>query len=365
MAGTRIKVAADISSTAAEGSTLGANATAAQAQAWLDAFEAVMLAAGFVRTADTGQYASVAGTITSTANLGYRCYALSDEYSATSPLVLKVTFAGRVRGVSGISYYRLRVATIVAGRATDGAGNFTDANPVTIFSSFTGAANTTATCVWQGKTKTIAWRKDYTTLVAMQLSSYYSTPADTGGANNIYTGEVFFMVSRLRDYQGNVDTAGFMLFGMSPASFSNGNAYIPYQTTYTYATRMYDGQAPLAIAGPAVQLLSPAANYKLDSNNLPYLEGGFLARNGQDYQYAIDGLKFIQGNALFTIPSQITASGPDGDVPYYLAGSCVPPMDLGAIDAAMRASGSASQSYSVYLSAQSYHQDCVLALDWS
>lgn len=361
MAGTRIKVVADFAVGHAEGTPNSGTWSAAAAQAWCDTFEAMMLAAGFVRTSDSGQLATVAAYPGNTSNVGYHVYALNDEYSATSPLYVKVQFAWRVRGATSSSAYRFRVSSVDIGLATDGAGNLTG-NTARVF-TFDGTAMSTALSGnYIGTPKTVAWRKDYTTLVCMQPSSIIYSLSDSGGAYTTATSELFFAVSRLRDYQGNVDTSGFAYWGCY-------QAYYAAQTYFTHSVN-----APLcgrltAAANTAYNtfgfsLLGQAANYRLAPDNSPYLQPFMWARSADsEAQYSIDGVYAFLDQTLLTKLSTISATGPDGGKSMLVLGAAVHPFDASACEAKIRRIS--QQNGSLYVSDQAYSTNVGIALDWS
>lgn len=362
MAGTRIKVAADIPSDAGEDSLKTSSISTAGAQVWLDAFEAMMLAAGFVRTSDTGQLGAVAAYPSNTNDVGYRCYALSDEYSATSPLIIKATFAWRARGGNNTSIYRFRCSSITAGLATDGAGALTGATaPIWVMETNQMA---TSGITWRGNLKTYAWRKDYTTFCSMSAGQATYSYSDGGGSFTVNTGELFFAVSRLRDHEGNIDTSGFMLYGCKAARLGSN---VGWQSDTYSALRSYrlTSAGVLNTGAGMSTLLGPSASYKLDGSSIPIPTVALQGRALDDSTYMIDGIYLYQGMASLTLNGLLTATGPDGDKAIAVVGYCYQPMDPAKYaDIYWSRSSSSSQS-AIYTGDQLFNTDCGIALDWS
>lgn len=360
---TRIKIAADIGAAANEGVIVNSNPAAPANQAWLDAFEAMMLAAGFTRTADTGQFGA-AGTMSNANDVGYRVYALSDEHSATSPLIVKAFFAGRPRGVASGIYYRMRCRRIQVGLATDGAGNFVgntcvafDLTQATMFSSIS----------WRGNLKTYAWRKDYTTFCCMQASSAGYSSSDAGGNYSANTAEFCFAVSRLRDYQGNIDTSGFMVYGCIPAIINSTAGYCYQSWGYAQAFRL-TAAAVLDIGASCSMLMGPSANYKLDAGSKPILQTALYGRTVDDFQYSIGGIYLYQDLATLTLNGLIDTTGPDGSLQMAVVGHLWSPYDPMQAAAVLRSQAAASQTannVTTYLGNQPYNTNCGVVLDWS
>lgn len=358
MAGTRIKVVADI---AGEGTTNSGTWPTATAQAWIDAFEAMMLAAGFVRTADTGQLATVVAFPGNTNNVGYRVYSLNDEYSATSPLYVKVQFAWRVRGATSSSAYRFRVSSVDIGLAADGAGNLTGTTAL-VFTFDAIAMATSLSSSYVGTPKTVAWRKDYTTLVCMQPSSVIYTAIDAGGAYTSATSEVFFAVSRLRDYQGNVDLSGFAYWGCYQAYYG-ATQYFTHSVNAPFCGRL-TAAADTAYNSFGFSLLGPAASYRLAPDNSPYLQPFLWGRSADsEAQYSIAGVYAFLDQSLLTKMTNISATGPEGDMPMLVMGAAVHAFDPSACERKIRRIS--QQNGAIYVSDQAYNTNMGIALDWS
>lgn len=360
MAGQRIKIIGDIGSTALETSVISTTLTAAQAKAWADAFEAMMLAAGFARTSDTGQLGAIATFPNNTNVVGYRVYALVDEFSATSPLFLKVQFAWTSVGSSNSSY-RLRIRQIDAGLATDGAGSLTGNTALIFNRTATGMGAGVATAAWVGTAKTVAWRKDYTTVCAMSPSSLTASTTDAAGSVPYATGEVFFAVSRMRDYQGNVDTSGFMLYGMRCGSQS-GNAYYNALYNVTYCHRL-TAAAVVTMNEDGISLLSPASSYRLAADNSVLLQAPLVGRTADDAEYRIDGVLSYQDQSLLNKMSMITTTGPGGSKSYLALGTLCHGFNKRAVADILRDLGNSSGS--IYMSYMVFNLVMGLALDWS
>ncbi len=320
-----------------------------------------MLAAGFVRTSDTGQLAT-APALVNTSDVGYRCYALSDEYSATSPLIIKATFAWRARGGNNTTIYRFRCSSITAGLATDGAGALTGTTALV----FSMPANQMMSSgfTWRGNTKTYAWRKDYTTFCAMSAGQAFFSVTDTGGSYTVNTGELFFAVSRLRDHEGNVDTSGFMLYGCTSNKFTNNAGWSNDTHSMLSSFRLSAGAVLDTGAGMST-LLGPSASYKLDGSSIPILTPALQGRALDDSTYVLDGIFLYQGMASLTLNGMLTATGPDGDKAIAVVGYCYQPVDPSKLKPLLGTRGSTSTNYTLYTGDQLFNTDCGIALDWS
>lgn len=360
MAGQRIKVIGDIGAAALETTKISSNIPQAGAQAWADAFEAMMLAAGFARTADTGQLGAIPVFPGNVNVIGYRIYALQDEFSATSPLYVKVQFAWVSRGAA-TSAYRLRLRQVDMGLATDGAGNLTGSTFTAFTMSSTAMSAVVASQIWVGNNKTIAWRKDYTTLCVMSPSSMSGVTSDPAGNYNYSTGEVFFGVSRLRDYQGNVDTSGFMIYGVR-SSTQAGNAYFTDLVNAPNVARLTAGSV-LAVNECAAQLAGPKSAYRLASDSSVIFQPFLQGRTTDDAIYYLDGVLSYQDQSLLGVMTQVSVSGVGG-AKTYLAAGCLPhAFDLYQVSNIARTA--AGNNYNLYLGYQPYNTNMGLCLDWS
>lgn len=361
MAGQRIKIIGDIGAAASETTIISSTISQAGAQAWADAFEAMMLAAGFARTSDTGQLGAIAAFPGNTNVVGYRVYALVDEFSATSPLYLKVEFAWTCVGASTGSAYRLRIRQITAGLATDGAGTLTGNTALIFNRTATSMSTNVANAAWVGTAKTVAWRKDYTTVCAVSPSSLAASTTDAAGSVPYATGEVFFAVSRMRDYQGNVDTSGFMLYGMRCASQA-GNAYYNALYNITYCHRL-TAASVLSMQEDGISLLSPASSYRLAADNSVVLQAPLVGRTLDDAEYRIDGVLAYQDQSLLNKMSMITTTGPGGAKSYLALGCLCHGFNKRAFSDIARDLGNAAVT--IYLSYMVFNLTMGLALDWS
>lgn len=366
MAGTRIKTWGTIPAAANETvNNSNSVSTAAAANAWLQAFEDTMLAAGFVRTADTGQLTTISAAISSGSVLGYRIYALNDEYSSTSPLYLKVQFGGSIRGINNM-YYRLRALTVDVGLSTDGAGSITG-NSFRIFSmtSQEGPGNSNH----MGSLYTVAWRKDYNTIVVMQPTSFrgaVSNGSPIDSARICATAEFFIGVSRVRDRQGNISTDGFMCLGMRAASVGYGsvNGTIRNMSSEMLSCRI-SSQGVVNLAESPGQVLSPVSGYSQDPNSLPIVQYPITGRNNQEMQYPIEGVGGFYPSNLLVQGSDILVSDPAGgsDIPYKVVGVTFSPLDVTAMPNRLRNNN--SSSVTVYPGDGLWQTDVAMVLDWS
>lgn len=358
MAGTRIKIKGEMPAEALEDVKVEVNHTAAQANAWLEGFEQTMLAAGFTRTSDTGQLATLS-TGVSSADLGYRMYALNDEHSATSPLRVKVWFGGRGRGASIPSRFRIRCVKLEAARQSDGAGSLI-APSVELINNV-GFTSSTSALVWAGAQHTYAWRKDFTTVVAVGPNSASASGNDSKGSYTSCSCEFFLAVSRLRDSEGNIDLAGFMLYGGNPTGPDATNN-LSKNSEPLISVRLADDSAPSQGGGTCAVLMSPSNDYAMAPGSKPIMQVALKARGRDGSEYPIPGILAWQNVSALTPHSSIQVSKPEGEVTHFLLGYCFAFYDLTKLDPLARISTS---GMTLSLGSQLLNTTCGIALDWS
>lgn len=359
MAGTRIKIKGEIPAEALEDVKVSVNHTAAQANAWLEGFEQTMLAAGFTRTSDTGQLATLSTSVSS-ADLGYRMYALNDEHSTTSPLIVKVWFGGRVRGASNTNRYRIRCVKLEAAGQSDGAGLLI-APSVELINNV-GSMSSASAIVWAGAQHTYAWRKDFTTVVAVGPNSGSLSGSDANGSYTCCSCEFFLAVSRLRDSEGNIDLAGFMLYGGNPTG-PDATSNISKNLEPLTSVRLADDSAPSQGGGACAVLMSPSNDYAMAPGSKPIMQVALKARGRDGGEYPIPGILAWQNVSALTPHSSIQVSKPEGEaVTHFLLGYCFAFYDLTKLDPLVRVSTS---SVSVSIGSQLLNTTCGIALDWS
>lgn len=357
MAGTRIKVKGEMPAAAQEAVT-GSAITLAALNAWLDTFEATMLAAGFVRTADTGQLSSVTAVNPAVAGVGYRLYALNDEFSASSPLILKATFAGRPRGTPTSANRRLRCVQLDAALASDGLGNLVGPQGTIFTLPSTGTPGGT----WRARVDTYAWRKDFTTFVALSPTSMTWSGTDVGGPYSLAGSEFFFAVSRMRDREGNVDLAGFNLYGAlgyaidSPISMRGGN-HTPIHLA------LVSGGAAFSAGGGSSQLLAPSSRYVTGEDSKPILQAAFKGYTREGSEYPQPGIYVWQGVSRLSPGTEIMATDSGASAPVMPLGYVFSLYDLSKLHELLTVTG--SNPLSIYPGHMVINGDCGLALDWS
>lgn len=354
MAGTRIKVKGEIS--VESGETTSSAANSANGTAWLNAFEAAMLAAGFIRTSDTGQVADIAPANPTTSIFGYRCYALVDEFSATSPLILKAQFAGRSRGTASSSSRRTRCVRLDAAFASDGAGNLTGPQGVV----FTLPSLGSSSGQWQGRLDTYSWRKDHTSCVVVSPSSIVRADTDSGGAYVTGACEFFFAASRMRDLEGNLDLNGFNLYGAIgfgvDGTTPRGAGHIP-----THLALLADAPA-FSASGGACQLISPSSRNISGADSKPLLQPAFRGYTRDGSEYFQPDLYIWAGTARLTHGVPIAAAGAQRAASVMPLGYVCSVYDPSKLhDIVANTSGGITITVGMQIAAT----DCGLALDWS
>lgn len=296
----------------------GAN-TAAMVNEWVAAFEQVMLAAGFVRTADTGQLGTVSATPANNALIGYRVYALQDEFSATSPLYLIAYFRNIHVGVPpATTNFRTR-AIIQACLATDGAGNpigaYTDLT--TYWSSGSSTSVSRQTNAWSA----YAWRKEHVTAVVIGPGAAIWSFTDSSGVKTVCQAQLTFIVARRRDRQGTVVPGEFILIGAPHNYLTAQHAGMPWPIC-----KILSASGALNI-GPAggVQALEPVSDFSL-KDNLPVVQFPIMLRATDMSIYGMEGIGAYMPADMLAPDSTITLTGTDGVQRPYL---CIGMTSLG------------------------------------
>ena len=295
--------------------------TVANCNTFVAAFEAVMLAAGFQRTADTGQLESVAALPASYASAGYRVYALVDEFSATSPFFLIVEFRLLYVSIPGSSATLMLRPAVRACLATDGAGNPVGGwhQLVAFYSGFTNPSGVTAQV---NANKAYVWRKSHVTLVSLSPGYASGTAMDSGGPV-LYTqtaGTIFF--ARRRNRQGAVVPGEFILYGTQHSPISSTLRYLPWVRGALLSAA--SGYTALR-GGYLSQGLEPVADFSL-KDNLPLVQHPYLGRAVEDLSaYGIAGVG-TYGAASHFAPGTLVPVSVDGVNKSYM---CLGLTDLG------------------------------------
>lgn len=129
------------------------NSTDANFRAWVTAIHTQMLAMGLLATADTGQvdHTTVTRPTVAQTVMGYKMYRFDDVHQAAAPVLVKVEF-----GSAGVATYPS--IWVTAGRATDGAGNFTGSERSTRrqLVGISGGAAAVHLCIFSGANNRIA-----------------------------------------------------------------------------------------------------------------------------------------------------------------------------------------------------------------
>lgn len=359
MAGTRIKIKGEFPAAALETTYITYAATPAIANAWLDGFDQTMASAGFVRTLDSGQLGLVTANVTTLNTLGFRCYALVDEYSETSPLILKCFFAGRgMRGSASGPYYRVRCVSAFAGFSTDGNGAFVGLSSPQVWTLANGSP-AGSTSAWQFRADTYAWRLDHSTLIALGPSSSVFAAENQGS----YVGagcEFFICVSRCKDLEGNLVLGAFNIHGGFNASAAstaiNGYAVQPVSCLLLEA-----GPAPI-LSGGCARLSYPTPKFVSGPDSKPVLQHALWGQTPEGVEYAMPGITAWSGINRLTPGVPIsTDSIPASEV--MPLGHLIGFLDVHKITEALRGSG--GTSWSAYSGSQLIQADYGIALDWS
>lgn len=294
--------------------------TVANCNTFVAAFEAVMLAAGFQRTADTGQLETVAALPAANASAGYRVYALVDELSATSPFFLIVEFRLLYVHTPANAYLMLR-PVVRACLATDGAGN-----PVgdwhQLVGYYGGATSVTGVTAQVNANKAYVWRKDHVTLVSLSPGYASGIVVDGGGPGryNQTAGTIFF--ARRRNRQGAVVPGEFILYGTQHSTISPTLRSLPWVRGALLSAA--SGYAALR-GGYLSQGLEPVADFSL-KDNLPLVQHPYLGRAVEDLSaYGIAGVGTYGAASHFT-PGTLVPVSVDGVNKSYM---CLGLTDLG------------------------------------
>ena len=302
--------------------------TQAAARAYVDNIESLILAAGYERTEDTGQLdtSAVVSPTNNNSDQGYRLYRLVDEYSLTSPLVIKVTFGHRCRWVPNNSVRRMRVTSVTAAFDSDGAGNLTG-NTCQFF--YCDTANAINNSTFIGARNQVAWRKEHTTLVAAGTSSATYQNTDSVGTVSASSVETMFIVSRVKDKEGNVVLGEFSLYGVVPPALAGAGLGQFWCKPLAF---LLTGEGVKDFGGYSVVMPGPAEITTVGENSLPVLFPCFSSVSDDLTVQLLDGIYGYRNSSALGVGVQITAEGDDGDKTYMPIGFITSAIDSGNIN---------------------------------
>lgn len=302
--------------------------TQAAARAYVDNMESLILAAGYERTEDTGQLDTSAVVVPASNNSdqGYRLYRLVDEYSATSPLVIKVTFGHRARWVANTNSRRMRVTSVTAAFSSDGAGSLTGHTCQFFYTDTANAVNNTT---FIGAQNQVSWRKNHTTLVAAGVSSAAFLNTDSVGTHTASCVETMFAVSRSRDKEGNIILGSFNLYGSVPPALAGAGFAQLWCKPLAF---LLTGAGVKDCGGYSVVMPGPAETTTIGDNSLPVLFPCFSSVSEDLTVQLLEGIYGYRNASALGVGVQVTAEGPDGDKTYMPIGFITSAIDSGKIN---------------------------------
>lgn len=287
------------------------SATTTTANAYVEAFEAAMLAAGFERSSDTGQLGTITSVPGAGVSAGYRVYRLVDELSTTSPFFLIVEFRNLYCQVPGGSPLTIR-PRVSACLATDGAGGAV--GPSCLAATYYHVStNPTGIGSQPNANKGYVWRKEHAHFICLSPGYSYATLTDAMGPTIIVQTAGTLMFARRRDRQGAVVPGEFIVYGTSHEALTGHMRSLGW----VRGTLLSSAGAVSIPGGSLSQGLEPAAKFSL-ADNQPLIQHPFLGRASEDMSaYGVPGIGTYYPASHFT-PGSIIPVSVDGETKNYM-----------------------------------------------
>jgi hypothetical protein len=261
-------------------STVPSNNTDANFRSWINFVHDMMIAAGWVQTADTGQinFATVTAPGAANTKQGYAIYAMDDALAATYPILLKWGFGSAGAADRPGLWF-------MVGTHSDGAGNFIDPNDedrvawlLDQYSQSTpalakGTANTSAKLSFgSGDEARVVFILFEATATAVDSASAGGTVVPqiqfNDWQNNDHT--MLFSIERARDWNGDYVGSHVALIWTSTTALPNRHAYIEAEHGHVLLSPLTSMSHGLGF-GPATTVAPAVITY---GDSGPPLEGG-------------------------------------------------------------------------------------------